>query len=85
MNRRTFLKWLGIGAATVAVNPMSLIEEPDIIDAQIVGRTDKLPGYESVHSDNGSMYTVNDDGKVMKSTDLGVTWWDETGAKVYRG
>ena len=26
MNRRTFLKWLGIGAATVAVNPQSLLE-----------------------------------------------------------
>ena len=41
MNRRTFLKWLGIGAVTVAVDPKSLIEP-------VKSQVDKLPGYESV-------------------------------------
>ena len=64
MNRRTFLKWLGVGAVTAAVKPQSLLEgleKPDVIDTPIVS---------NIYSD--------------KSYDGGVTWWDESGTKVYK-
>lgn len=83
LNRRTFLKWVGVGAATVVVNPVELLEGLDKSTSVTSEPVDI--GYESVMgTPNGTMYLVKDGNRVLRSTDIGATWFDENGTKVYK-
>lgn len=84
MNRRTFLKWAGVGAVTFAANPIKLIDKLDITKepASVTSEPVDLHEYvdvgynswASVTEANGTIYAIGQDNKVLTSTDQGITW-----------
>jgi len=74
MDRRTFLKWFGAGAAIVAINPEVLLAESDPPMRGTIGNM-----RVNAH-DHGNQYRVYLDGKEITShcfeADSGENWAD---------
>jgi len=74
MDRKTFLKWLGVGAVTVAINPKVFLAEP----AEPVRGT--IGNMRVNAKDHGNQYKVYLDGKEITTqcfeADSGENWAD---------